>query len=152
MKFHRVEKYGQLEITARKLRLMESKPERERKALAAKLPLLADLLPQAAPVDVRAAVQERQRRADASEQRMRSLYARVWRESRRDFFAANPAQQTAIREAWAGWSGPRTCLYYRYVVDLHTGVMAARSEKFQREQAEARDLRVAAREAQTNLF
>jgi hypothetical protein len=43
-------------------------------------------------------------------------------------------------------------LYYRYVVDLHTGVMAARSEKFQREQAEARDLRVAAREAQTNLF
>ncbi len=35
------------------------------KALAAKLPLLADLLPQAAPVDVRAAVQERQRRADA---------------------------------------------------------------------------------------
>ena len=75
MKFHRVEKYGQLEITARKLRLMESKPERERKALAAKLPLLADLLPQAAPVDVRAAVQERQRRADASEQASRAAQA-----------------------------------------------------------------------------
>lgn len=152
MKFQRTKKYGQIEFTARKLSMLESGPERKRKALAAKLPLLADLLPIPAPVDVRAVIEERQQRADACEQRTRSLYARVWRESRRDFFAANNAQRAEIRNAWDAWTGPRTCMYYRYVVDLHTGIMAARSERFKRQQDNNRALRAAQRAAQHNLF
>lgn len=152
MKFQRIPKYGQLEVTARKLRMIENKPKRERKALAAKMPLFAELLPQATQVDVQAVLQQRQQHADAAEQRHRSLYARVWRESRRDFFYANAETQEAIRDAWKHWTGPRTCLYFRYVVDLHTGVMEARSLRFQQELAEVRAQRQAEREAQPHLF
>ena len=61
---------------------------------------------------------------------MRALYTRVWRESRRDYFKADVCTREVIRRAWAAWAGPLTCMYFRYVVDLHTGVMEARSQTF----------------------
>lgn len=58
-----------------------------------------------------------------SEQRKRDFYARVWREARRDYFFAEPNIRSVIFEAWKNWAGPRTCIHYRYVVDLHTGIL-----------------------------
>lgn len=152
MRFQRTQRYGQIEITPRKLRAIEGKPERDRKALAAKLPLLVDVLPEPGPVDVQAEIQSRQRRSDASEQRMRALYARVWRESRRDYFQADATTRAAIREAWAAWTGPITCMYYRYVVDLHTGVQEARSQAFKKAEAESKAQRRAMSKTQPSLF
>jgi hypothetical protein len=49
--------------------------------------------------------------------------ARLWRESCRDARAATRKQKAAIREAWRAWPGPATVLCFRYIVDLHTGVI-----------------------------
>lgn len=152
MKFHRVEKYGSIEFTARKISLIESKPERQRKALADRLPLLADQLPHAAPVDVQYELSRRQALADSSELRMRSRLAGLWRSGRRDYFAAADDTRAAIRSAWDAWSGPQTASYFRYVVDLHTGVMAAREERFRQQQREHQAQRCIARAMQPRLF
>jgi hypothetical protein len=74
----------------------------------------------AAEADMRAAAHR------AAEQRWRDFEARVWRESRRDARAATPQQQAAIRAHWQAWRGPATALYFRYVVDLYTGVIELR--------------------------
>lgn len=54
--------------------------------------------------------------------------ARVWRESCRDARAATRKQRAAIREAWRAWPGPATVLCFRYLVDLHTGVLDQRRQ------------------------
>ncbi len=63
----------------------------------------------------------REARLLACEPRIRDLHARLWRESRGDARSASPEKQQRIREAWSIWSGPRTALQFRYVVDLHKG-------------------------------
>lgn len=152
MKFARVDKYGRLEITERKLKLIKSKPERQRQALAKKLPLLVELIEPAPTVDVDAVIEARQSRVDAAERRMRSLYARIWRDARKDYFAADAAIRAAIRVSWDKWTGPRTCSYFRYVVDLETGVMAQRSERFFQQQEAIKANYRAHREANPQLF
>lgn len=152
MRFARVEKYGKLEITERKLKLMKSKPERDRKALAKKLPLLAELIEPAPVVDVASVIAVRQSRGDAAEKRMRNLYARIWRDARKDYFAADAVVREAIRTSWDQWTGPRTCQYFRYVVDVETGVMAQRSACFRRKQEVIEANHRAKRDANLRLF
>lgn len=154
MKFTRVERYGAIDITARKVKLMQNKPHRQHAKMVKKMPLLASLLPspESVQVDVPAEIRQRQARADASEQRMRALYSRVWRESRRDYFEADAACRAFIRQSWDAWTGPRTCMYYRYIVDLGTGVDDQRREKFRLEQQALRLQRKTEFEAQASLL
>ncbi|WP_440986244.1 hypothetical protein ACQHIH_21325 (plasmid) [Xanthomonas sontii] len=152
MKFQRFRRYGKIDITARKLRAIEKKPARDRKKQAEKMPLLADLLPPALPANVEQVIEARQAQSDAFERDMRARNARTWRESRRDYFAAGEQTRFVIRDAWRRWTGPRTCGYFRYVVDLHTGVMEARCQKYQKAQAESLARIKALSEATGSLF
>lgn len=74
--------------------------------------------------------------AERFEQFHRDFEARVWKESRRDFFASDEAIREEIRRMWAGWAGPKTCLYFRYVVDRCTG-------QFERRATEAKNREIA---------
>lgn len=138
MRFHPLPRYEALNWTPRKQALAASRPARELAKARAALPLLADQLPEPAPVDLDALAARRQALLAASEARMRAMTARHWRAARRDYFAATEVQRAAIRAAWAAWRGPLTALYFRYVVDVHTGVVEARSQAFRRREAERR--------------
>lgn len=82
---------------------------------------------------------------------MRGFHARVWRESRRDLFEATSEQRSTIRVAWAAWRGPLTSIYFRYIVDLHTGVMARRSDNFNSREKVKRSAVIERRDAQASL-
>lgn len=99
-------------------------------------PLLAPVLPKPHAFDANAELAARQSTRIQAERRTRDFTARVWRESRRDYFAATEQQREKIRDAWNQWRGPATVLYFRYLVDLHTGVMEERSRRA-REDAKA---------------
>lgn len=114
--------------TQRKLAMASSKGERDRAREAARLPLFADQVPAAPRFDLQAETAARQAHQDRSIQSQRDFDARVWREARRDYFAAAPEIRARIRAAWSTWRGPTTCLYFRYVVDEATGVMQRRAE------------------------
>lgn len=132
MKFLRTERAEPIQWTPRKLALASSAPHRRHQREAARLPLLAhtlaDPLPEPPPFDAGAALAARQRAADRLDAALRALEARVWREARRDYFAADDPQRRAIRQAWAAWRGPARALYFRYVVDEHIGVNERRQE------------------------
>lgn len=152
MKFKKTERFGKLEITDRKIRLLEAKPERDRKRLGQKMPLLADQLPPSEPVDIQANLAARQVQSDRFERSMRALEARCWRESRRDYFSASEDVREEIRCSWQKWTGPRTSGNFRYVVDKHTGVAEARRQRYAREQAEGAAIISERAAAQGSLF
>lgn len=151
MRFTRQERYERFEWTARKLQSAIAKPERQARKVAERYPLLADVLPVPVPFDQETETLRRRAAMESSEARMRSLHARVWRESRRDFFRADAHQQDVIRNAWKAWRGPTTAFYFRYIVDEHTGVMEARSQTFRARHSEARMRINLARSAQADL-
>lgn len=128
MRFERKRRWGEFAWTPRKLAAAQSHGERVRARQEKRYPLLADQLPQPAPFDADAEARMRSEAHQQTEQRFRDFEARVWRESRRDARAAPAPQQAAIREHWLSWSGPATALYFRYVVDLHTGVLEQRQQ------------------------
>jgi len=155
MKFDRRQRIPAFEWTRRKLLAAQSRPARQHARELARYPLFADQTPAPAPMafDPHVEARLREQCARDSEQRMRDLFSRVWRESRRDMQHATHDQQQAIREAWGAWTGPRTSLYFRYVVDVHTGVMAAREAALAASKALARDeLRRAAQLQQSLEF
>lgn len=109
-------------MTERKVMGYLRKQERER----ARYPLFPD------QIAVRSLDEEVSRRLlsrQSAECNMRTFHARVWRESRRDYWRASEEQRAAIRLMWNGWRGPLDATYFRYVVDFCTGVMAARDER-----------------------
>lgn len=61
---------------------------------------------------------------------MRKLHARIWREARGDYLRSAHAIKQLIGQEWKAWTGPRTSMYFRYVVDLHVEVSAPRSQLF----------------------
>lgn len=119
---------GAFAWTPRKLAMASSKAERERAHEQARLPLLADLLPPAPRFDLAAETAARQIQHDKSLQSQRDFTARVWRAARRDYFNASAEVRCEIRSQWQAWRGPATCLYFRYVVDVATGVQQQRVE------------------------
>lgn len=152
MKFQRVERYERYLWTKRKQAMVLSRPEREAKKLREALPLLADQIEvQHRVIDLDAEERMRQERQDSSEKRMRAFYARVWREARADYFAASQDQRDAMRAHWAGWRGPATCLMFRYVVDVHTGALEARTKKMREREAAVREEVRAGMRAQATL-
>lgn len=114
--------------TPRKLAMASSKAERERAREQARLPLLADQVPPAPRFDLAAETAARQIQHDRSLQSQRDFTARVWRAARRDYFNAGAEVRSEIRSQWLAWRGPATCLYFRYVVDVATGVQQQRVE------------------------
>lgn len=138
MRFAKTERYERLNWTDRKKKMAASRPARDLAKARAALPLLADQLEAAPPVDLDVEAERRQARLDAAEHRMRELAAKHWRNARRQYFAATPAQRDAIRSAWAAWRGPSTARYFQYLVDVETGVMEQRSERMRRREADLR--------------
>ena len=124
--------------TTRKLANAKKRGERVAQREQERYPLLADQAPEAMPFEADAEAKRRDDQMRRAEQDLRAFHSRVWRESRRDDQAANPGQREAIRAAWIAWTGPRTSVYFRYIVDLHTGIQAQRAEAFTERKQEAR--------------
>ncbi len=151
MRFERVERYGRFAWTKRKQAMALSRPEREAAKLRKALPLLADQIHAVGVVDLDEEEQARQAHLDRAEQSMRALYARVWRTARQNYFAATEEQREAIRQHWAAWRGPMTCMYFTYVVDVHTGAYEERSRKMREREAAVRREVLAGMYAQGSL-
>lgn len=124
--------------TARKLTNAKKRGERAALREQERYPLLADQAPAVAPFEADSEAKRRDDQMRRAEQDLRAFHSRVWRESRRDDQAANPDQRKAIRTAWIAWTGPRTSVYFRYIVDLHTGVQARRAAAFTEHKQETR--------------
>jgi hypothetical protein len=137
--------------TSRKLSAAHGRSSREVKRNQTRYPLLADQMPAPAPLDADAEAARRDQEMRESEQRIRDFHARVWRESRRDFQQASPEQQVAIRAGWLAWTGPVTSLYYRYMVDMHLGVMQQRTDAMRARDRAARIKLLSAMQAQNTL-
>ncbi len=131
MKFARFERYEPVTITERKRLAFLRKQERER----ARYPLFPDQIEQRS---LESEVDRRKKSAQASETRMRDLRAKFWREARREYWAATEAQREAIRVMWDGWRGGREPTYFRYVVDVCTGVMEERVRQIRERDRELR--------------
>ena len=112
--------------TSRKLANAQKRGERVARREQERYPLLADQFPVVEPLNADIEAERRDAMMKASEQTMRDFHARVWRESRRDAQKSTAGQREAIRTAWLAWTGPLTSVYFRYIVDLHTGVVAQR--------------------------
>lgn len=128
MRFARYGRAAGFAWTDRKLAAAQGRAVREVKRTQDRYPLLADQLPAPAPLDANTEAARRDLEMRESEQRIRDFHARVWRQARRDYQQAGPEQQAAIRAGWRAWTGPVTSLYYRYMVDLHLGVMQQRTD------------------------
>lgn len=151
MRFTRYPRVEPFEWTKRKLTLAANRPDREAVKMANTYPLIAALLEPPKPFDLECETERRRLALQRSDQRMRTFHARVWRESRRDFFLASDAQRTMIRSAWREWRGPTTSTYFRYLVDLHTGIMEARSERFRAAEKQRRLSALASKSCQLQI-
>lgn len=58
---------------------------------------------------------------ERAEQIARDREASVWRRYRAVYFASDERIRNAIKAMWSSWSGPLTCIYFAYVVDVCTG-------------------------------
>lgn len=113
--------------TSRKLAAAHGRGARAIKRNQDRYPLLADQMPAPEVLDVNMEAQRRDTSMREAEQRLRDFHASVWRAARRDAQGSATAQRDAIRVAWATWTGPVTSIYFRYIVDFHTGVMERRA-------------------------
>lgn len=116
MQFAKRARMDAITITARKAAAIARRHQRE----LDKYPLLHGEI-EAARLSIPEIEAQRNLQSSEYEQRLRNQDARVWRESRRDFFRSPAETQDAIRKMWMAWAGPRTPLYYRYCVDQCTG-------------------------------
>lgn len=148
MRFTRKVRYEDFNWTPRSLAMAKSKPARQQKKMEDQFPLLAAVLPPPAAFNEEQEFEQRRSRLKRIDAEDRARCARLWRACRRDFFAATDEQKEAIRKAWAAWQGPTTGLYFRYVVDVATGVYEARSNALRAHEAQLRREARARMEAQ----
>ena len=151
MRFTRYERLEPFTWTGKKLAMARSKAARQSKKLKNRYPLIAEVLPVAAEFDFDEESIRRHRAAASFAANRRAFHARVWRESRGDYFRASETQRADIRSAWASWTGPTTSTYFRYVVDLCTGVVALRSEAAKARERDTRAVWASSRAAQGQL-
>lgn len=137
MKFARMAHYEQFEMTSRRAAAFARKQANER----ARYPLFADEIA-AQQTDIETEAAKRQRRRDHFEIEQRQFHARVWRKARALYFAQTADMRAKIQLAWAGWTGPRTALYFSSLVDMTSGEQARRVARIE---AEMRPLIEAAR-------
>ena len=123
MKFFRYERRQLITLEGRKAAAFHRRQARE----LARYPLLAAEIAET-QISIDEAEARRNAIGERSEQYQRDFNARVWKESRRDYFASAAPIRQAIRTMWQGWAGPKTCIYFRYVVDRCTGEFERRSQ------------------------
>ena len=75
----------------------------------------------------------------AKQHTVRQFNARVWRESRRDYFQAPAEVRQKIKSLWDQWAGQKTSTTFRYLVDRCTGAYAKRLAEIR----DAEDVRAA---------
>lgn len=153
MRFDRRPKFEEYTWTRRKLQAFMQRAARRRQRLERAAPLLATVLheePSVAPnPDVELA--QRQASAAASEQRMRDLDAKHWRQARSAYFACPAELRAVVRRAWLQWRGPATAFYFGYVVSIHDGSREAQLKRLAQEEQALRDRIAAERTAQGQL-
>ncbi|MEM5440562.1 hypothetical protein [Paraburkholderia diazotrophica] len=126
--------------------------ERAADRIAQAYPLFADQIEAPRALSVDEERERRERMFDRSEQRMRDLFARQWRDARREYFACPAEVRELIMGEWKAWRGPANPVCFSYVMEKHNGVGAEKSRVF-REREAAMIARIdGARLAQTSLL
>ncbi len=126
--------------------------ERAADRIAQAYPLFADQIEAPRALSVDEERERRERMFDRSEQRMRDLFARQWRDARREYFACSAEVRELIMGEWKAWRGPANPVCFSYVMEKHNGVGAEKSRVF-REREAAMIARIdGARLAQTPLL
>jgi hypothetical protein len=113
MRFDRNPRYEGYRWTSRMETLHLRRQVRAAEKISHAYPLFADQIaaPRALSVD-----EEKERRArmyDRSEQRMRDLFARQWRDARREYFACAVEVRERIMVEWKAWRGPANPVCFR---------------------------------------
>ena len=126
--------------------------DRAAEKIAQAYPLFADQIEAPRALSVDEERERRERMFDRSEQRMRDLFARQWRDARREYFACSTEVRELIMGEWKAWRGPANPVCFSYVMEKHNGVGAEKSRVF-REREAAMIARIdGARLAQTSLL
>lgn len=123
MQFFRRPRIERITLEGRKAAAFRRRQTRELE----RYPLLADEIAET-QIDIKDAETKRNALAMASEQRSRDFEARVWKMARCNFFTSSDTTRAAIRAMWSSWTGPKTCTYFSYVVDICTGRFERRSQ------------------------
>jgi hypothetical protein len=129
LRFDREPKIEGYRWTPRMESLHLRRQERAAEKIAVRYPLFSDQIevPQALSID--AEKERRERLLFQSEQRMRDLYARQWRDCRREYFACSSDVRSAITAEWNRWRGPAKPGNFSYVMEKHTGVGEEKSRR-----------------------
>ncbi|AUT75483.1 hypothetical protein C2L64_44655 [Paraburkholderia hospita] len=152
MRFDRYPRYEGYRWTSRMETLHLRRQERAAEKIAHAYPLFADQIAAPRAVSVDEEKERRERMYDRSEQRMRDLFARQWRDARREYFACTVEVRELIKGEWKAWRGPANPVCFSYVMEKHNGVAAEKSRVF-REREAAMIARIdGARLAQTPLL
>jgi hypothetical protein len=126
--------------------------ERAADKIALAYPLFADQIEAPRALSVDEEKERRERMFDRSEQRMRDLFARQWRDARREYFACSAEVRELIMGEWRAWRGPANPVCFSYVMEKHNGVAEEKSRVF-REREAAMIARIdGTRLAQTSLL
>jgi hypothetical protein len=151
MRFDRYPRAEGYRWTSRMETLHMRRHERAAEKIAHAYPLFADQLAAPAALSVDEEKERRERMFERSEQRMRDLIARQWRDARREYFACPVEVREQITAEWKCWRGPANTVCFSYVIEKHNGVAEEKSRVF-RERERAMNARIdAVRSAQSSL-
>ena len=109
--------------------------DRAAEKIAQAYPLFADQIAAPRALSVDEEKERRERIYDRSEQRMRDLLARQWRDARREYFACSAEVRERIMGEWKAWRGPANPVCFSYVMEKHNGVGAEKSRVFREREA-----------------
>lgn len=123
MKFVKTPRYQRITLEGRKAAAFRRRQARE----LARFPLFANEIA-ASQASIEDEEAKRNELAERSDQNQRDFTARVWKNARRRYFAADATTRAAIRGMWDSWAGPRTGLYFSYCVDYCNGDLERRTQ------------------------
>jgi hypothetical protein len=109
--------------------------DRAAERIAQAYPLFADQIEAPSARSVDEEKERRERMYERSEQRMRDLFARQWRDSRREYFGCSVEVRELIMDEWKAWRGPANPVCFSYVIEKHNGVAAEKSRVFREREA-----------------
>lgn len=130
MRFERRPKVEGYTWTARKEAAYLQRHKRVAKRIERDIPLFADQYAPEPDTDIDVEKARRERMAIKSDQTMRDLDAKHWRQGRAAYFACPPELRARIAEEWKRWSGPARSGYFIYVVEKHNGEADRRNREY----------------------
>jgi hypothetical protein len=152
MRFNRYPKVEGYRWTPRMEALHLRRQERAAEKIAVRYPLFSDQIETPEALSIDAEKERRERLLFQSEQRMRDLFARQWRDSRREYFACPSDVRARIMEEWNRWRGPANPVSFTYVIEKHNGVADEKSRRHREREAAMLARIDAVRSAQTTLL